>query len=141
MTIDNVITRGSRAKPTVTLSAEDYERLSALAHAARKRMPDLADELADEIGRARVLAKGKHPEHIVCMNSEVEFRDDTTGRVQRVTLVYPEEADISQRKVSVLTPVGTALIGLRNGHSITWETPNGEVRQLTVLSVREPQTS
>jgi regulator of nucleoside diphosphate kinase len=82
----------------------------------------LADELADEIGRARVLAKGKHPEHIVCMNSEVEFRDDTTGRVQRVTLVYPEEADISQRKVSVLTPVGTALIGLRNGHSITWET-------------------
>ena len=99
-------------------------------------MPDLADELADEIGRAHVLAKGKHPQHIVCMNSEVEFRDDTTGKVQKVTLVYPEEADISQRKVSVLTPVGTALIGLRNGHSITWETPNGEVRQLTVLSVR-----
>jgi regulator of nucleoside diphosphate kinase len=125
--------------PAVTLSAEDYERLSALAHAARKRMPGLADELADEIGRARVLSKGKHPQHIVCMNSEVEFRDDTTGKVQRVTLVYPEEADISQRKVSVLTPVGTALIGLRTGHSITWETPNGEVRQLTVLSVREPQ--
>ena len=75
------------------------------------------------------------------MNSEVEFRDDTTGKVQRVTLVYPEEADISQRKISVLTPVGTALIGLRNGHSITWETPNGEVRQLTVMSVREPQVS
>jgi regulator of nucleoside diphosphate kinase len=139
MTIDNVMTRESRAMPAVTLSAEDYERLSALARAARKRMPDLADELADEIGRAHVLAKGKHPQHIVCMNSEVEFRDNTTGKVQRVTLVYPEEADISQRKVSVLTPVGTALIGLRTGHSITWETPNGEVRQLTVLSVREPQ--
>jgi regulator of nucleoside diphosphate kinase len=140
MTIDNVMmTRGRRAMPAVTLSADDYERLSALARAARKRMPDLADELADEIGRARVLAKGKHPEHIVCMNSEVEFRDDTTGKVQRVTLVYPEKADISKRKVSVLTPVGTALIGLRTGHSITWETPNGEVRQLTVLSVREPQ--
>jgi len=140
MTIDNAMTRG-RAKPTIILSSEDYERLAVLAHAARKRMPDLAEELADEIGRAHVLAKGKHPQHIVCMNSEVEFRDDTTGKVQRVKLVYPEDADISQRKVSVLTPVGTALIGLRNGHSITWQTPNGEVRQLTVLSVREPQAS
>ena len=135
--IDNMTT--GRAKPTIILTAEDYERLSVLAHAARKRMPDLADELADEIGRARVLAKDKHPQDIVCMNSEVEFRDDTTGKVQRVTLVYPEEADISERKVSVLTPVGTALIGLRTGRSITWETPSGEVRQLTVLSVRESQ--
>jgi regulator of nucleoside diphosphate kinase len=141
MTLDNVMTRGSRAKPTVTLSAEDYERLSVLAHAARKHVPDLADELADEIARARVLRKGKYPQHIVCMNSEVEFRDDTTGKVQRVTLVYPDEADISQRKVSVLTPVGTALIGLRAGHSITWQAPNGELRQLTVVSVREPRTS
>jgi regulator of nucleoside diphosphate kinase len=140
MTIGNVMTTG-RTKPTIILSAEDYERLSTLAHAARKRMPDLADELADEIGRAHVLAQGKHPQHIVCMNSEVEFRDDTTGKVQIVTLVYPEDADISQRKVSVLTPVGTALIGLRKGQSITWKTPNGEVRQLTVLSVPEPRAA
>jgi regulator of nucleoside diphosphate kinase len=140
MTIDTVMTTESRTKPSIILSAEDYERLSALAHVARKRMPALAEELADEIARARVLAKGRHPQHIVCMNSEVEFRDDTTGKVQEFTLVYPEEADISQRKVSVLTPVGTALIGLRTGRSITWETPTGEVRQLTVLAVREPGT-
>jgi regulator of nucleoside diphosphate kinase len=140
MTIGNVMTTG-RTKPTIILSAEDYERLSTLAHAARKRIPDLADELTDEIGRAHVLAKGKHPQDAVCMNREVEFRDDTTGKVQIVTLVYPHEADISQRKVSVLTPVGTALIGLRTGQSITWKTPNGEVRQLTVLSVREPRAT
>jgi regulator of nucleoside diphosphate kinase len=138
MTIDTDMTRERHTKPTITLSTEDYERLSALAHAARKCMPDLAEELADEIARAHVLAKGRHPLHIVCMNSEVEFRDDTTGKVQKVKLVYPEEADISQRKVSVLTPVGTALIGLPTGRSITWETPTGEVRQLTVLAVREP---
>jgi regulator of nucleoside diphosphate kinase len=128
-----------RVKPSIVLSAHDYERLSVLAHAARKHMPDLADELADEVGRARVLAKGERPQHVVCMNSEVEFRDDTTGKIQRVTLVYPEHADISQRKVSVLTPVGTALIGLEEDSSIIWETPNGEVRQLTVLSIRNPQ--
>ena len=140
MTIDSTMTKDMRVKPTIVLSADDYERLSTLANAARKRAPHLADELADEIGRARVLEKGRHPQDIVCMNSEVEFRDDSTGKVQNVRLVYPEDADISQRKVSVLTPVGTALIGLRCGHSITWETPSGEVRQLTVLSVRDSHT-
>src|SRR6476659_4082548 len=140
MTIGEVMTI-EPAKPTIILSAEDYERLSTLAHAARKRMPDLADELAEEIGRARVLAKGDHPQHIVCMNSEVEFRDDTTGKVQKVMLVYPEEADILQRKVSVLTPVGTALIGLGDRDSISWVTPNGELRQLTVLSVQGPHVA
>src|SRR5689334_4606055 len=100
MAIDKVATTRNRGKPTVTLSAEDYERLSALAHATSKRMPGLADELEEEIGRARVLAKGKHPQDVVCMNSEVEFRDETTGKAQKVTLVYPAHADISQHKVS-----------------------------------------
>jgi regulator of nucleoside diphosphate kinase len=136
MSTENIMS--SRVKPVIILSAEDYKRLSALAHAARRQMPDLADELADEIGRARVLGEGEQPQHVVCMNSEVEFRDDTTGKVNRVKLVYPEQADISERKVSVLTPVGTALIGLEKDQSITWETPAGEIRQLTVLSVRQP---
>jgi regulator of nucleoside diphosphate kinase len=74
------------------------------------------------------------------MNSEVEFRDETTGRVRTITLVYPEDADISHGKVSVMTPVGTALIGLRAGHSITWEAPSGEMRELTVNSVRVPHS-
>ena len=137
MTMENTAVTASGGKPRITLSTNDYERLTMLAHAARNRMPDLADELADEIGRAHVLARGRRSKHIVCMNSEVEFRDDTTGKARRVVLVYPEEADISQDKVSVLTPVGTALIGLPAGQSITWETPSGEVRQLTVLAVRD----
>lgn len=129
----------SRVKPAITISAEDFERLSTLAHAAQNTIPDLAAELTDEIGRAHVLAKGEIPEHFVCMNGEVEFRDETTGKVRKLTLVYPEEADISAGKISVMTPVGTALIGLSIGHSITWETPSGEIRRLTVLSVRGPQ--
>ena len=136
MTTENAAVR-SRIKPRITLSAEDYDRLSSLARVARGRMPALAAELAEEIERAHVLSKGRQPEHIVSMNREVEFRDDTTGKVQAVTLVYPEEADIDRRKVSVLTPVGTALIGLERGQSITWEAPNGELRQLTVLEVRD----
>ena len=126
----------ARGKTRITLSAEDYARLTALARAAWKTMPSLAADLADELGRADILAEDRHPERIVCMNCEIEFRDDTTGKVQNVTLVYPEDADISRRKVSVLTPVGTALIGLREGASMTWETPSGETRRLTVTAVR-----
>ena len=137
MTIETADAR-TREKPRITLSAEDYKQLSRLADAARNKAPDLSAELAEEIARAHVLADGRHPDQTVCMNSEVEFRDDSTGKTQKVILVYPQEADISQRKISVLTPVGTALIGLRCGHSITWETPAGEVRRLTVLAVREP---
>lgn len=125
-------------KPRITLSAEDFERLSALARAAMDRMPDIAAGLTEELDRAHVLAKGRHPDQIVAMGCEVEFRDDTTNKVQTVTLVYPEQADISQGRISVLTPVGTALIGLREGDSITWEPRTGGNRRLTVLAVREP---
>jgi regulator of nucleoside diphosphate kinase len=126
-------------KPRVTLTAEDHERLSMLVRAATNTVPDGASALADELDRAHVLPKGRQPEHTVCMGCEVDFRDDSTGKVQTVRLVYPDQADISQGKVSVLTPIGTALIGLRAGHSITWETRTGDLRRLTVLQVREPQ--
>jgi regulator of nucleoside diphosphate kinase len=129
----------TQRKPRITLTAQDYEKLSTLARAAENTMPDAAAVLTEELERAHVLAGGRHPEHIVCMGCEVEFRDDTTGKVQTVTLVYPDEADISKGRISVLTPVGTALIGLRAGHSITWETRTGDLRRLTVLQVREPQ--
>lgn len=135
---ENIPTRASHANPGIALSAHDHQRLSTLAHATRNRLPDLAAALADEIGRAQLLADGELTGHFVGMNSEVEFRDEATGKIRIVTLVYPEEADISQGKISVLTPVGTALIGLPIGQPITWETPGGEMRQLTVLSVRVP---
>jgi regulator of nucleoside diphosphate kinase len=137
----NTSTTENRVTPSITLSTEDFERLSALANAARTKMPNIAADLAEEIARAHVLAKGRRPEHIVSMNSDVEFRDDTTGKIQWVKLVYPEAADISQRRISVLTPVGTALIGLQTGHSITWEAPTGELRHLTVLTVRVDRTA
>jgi regulator of nucleoside diphosphate kinase len=126
-------------KPRIILSALDHERLSILARAAENTMPDVAAVLTEELDRAHVLAKGCHPEQTVCMGCEVEFRDDTTGKVQTVMLVYPEDADISKGKISVLTPIGTALVGVRVGQSITWETRTGELRRLTVLQVREPQ--
>jgi regulator of nucleoside diphosphate kinase len=127
-----------RLAPRITLSDTDYERLSALVTAAMTSAPQLAEVLAAEIARAQVLAADKCPRDVVSMHSEVEFRDDTTGRVQSMQLVYPNESDVSKRKLSVLTPVGAALIGVRAGESITWETPTGDLRKLTVLSVKDP---
>jgi regulator of nucleoside diphosphate kinase len=125
-------------KPRITLTAADYEKLSTLAEAAMHTMPDVARELSAELDRAHILAEGKQRADAVHMGCEVDFRDDTTGRVQTVTLVYPHEADISKGQISVLTPIGTALIGLPLGQSIDWTTRTGESRRLTVLQVGKP---
>ncbi len=126
------------AKPRITLTATDHEKLSVLANAAANTMSEVATELMDELDRAHVLPRGRHSADTVCMGCTVDFRDDMTGRVQTVTLVYPNEADISKGQVSVLTPIGTALIGLPVGKSIDWTTRTGETKRLTVLQVREP---
>jgi len=125
-------------KPRILLTAEDYDRLSDLARAATDAMPDQASVLTEELARAEIVAEGR-PEETVCMGSEVTFRDDSTGKIETMTLVYPGDADISRRRISVMTPIGTALIGLGTGHSITWATRSGEVRLLTVLDVATPQ--
>lgn len=69
------------------------------------------------------------------MGSTVTFRDDTTAQDRTVMLVYPDEADVAQGRISILTPVGAALIGLSVGQSIEWQTPGGGWRSLTVLRV------
>ncbi|MFC4171249.1 nucleoside diphosphate kinase regulator [Microvirga sp. GCM10011540] len=130
--------KAGSAKPRIILSAADHEKLSVLANAAATTLPEVAAELADELDRAHVLPAGRHPVDTVCMGCEVDFRDDMTGRVQTVALVYPQDADISKSSISVLTPIGTALIGLPVGKSIDWTTRTGESKRLTVLQVHDP---
>lgn len=129
---------GGGSLPTIKVTEEDRERLAGLASAAMGRMPDLAGYLSDELDRAQVVRAGQSALGFVRMGSEVAFRDDTTGKVQAVSLVYPGEADIGQGRISVLTPVGAALLGLSKGQSIDWATRTGAAKRLTVLDVREP---
>lgn len=129
---------GGSGLPRIKVTAEDYERLSGLASAAMDRMPDLAGYLSDELDRAQVMRAARSALGFVRMGSEVEFRDDTTGKVQAVSLVYPGKADIGQGRISVLTPIGAALLGLSKGQSIDWATRTGAAKRLTVLAVREP---
>jgi regulator of nucleoside diphosphate kinase len=121
--------------PPITLKRSDSARLGRLAEAAAKGYPVTAEFLARELDRATVVADDIPLSGIVCMESEVVFRDDASGRDKRVKLVYPDAADVEAGRISVLTPIGAALIGLSAGQAITFETPTGAQRSLTIIAV------
>ena len=120
--------------PVIAIRSDDHAKLSALV-SAHGCEPDVARTLAAELARAKVMEPDQIGADVVTMNATVEFRDEATGRTRRVTLVYPKDADILKGKVSVLTPVGAALIGLAAGDSIEWETRDGQWRTLTLVRV------
>jgi regulator of nucleoside diphosphate kinase len=121
-------------RPEIHVTAADFDRLSALADAAAGALPAIADFLADELERAQIV-EAAAARGVVQMHSTVRYRDAETGDEHTVTLVYPDEADIEAGRLSILTPVGAALIGLRRGQTITWATPAGKPRNLTVTHV------
>jgi regulator of nucleoside diphosphate kinase len=123
--------------PCITLRRGDRERLNVLAVAATEKYPVTAEFLAREIERATIVPDSDPLPGIVGMESDVTFRDDNSGQAKHVTLVYPTAADVAAGRISVLTPVGAALIGLSAGQSMAFETPSGEPRSLTVLEVGE----
>ncbi len=123
-----------RRKPNISVSKTDHARLSALAEAVAERSPEISEELLAELDRARVVADNAVAANIVRMGSTVRFKPDT-GEEKTVTLVFPGEADIAQGKVSVLTPIGTALLGLSAGQSMMWTARNGRRHELSVLDV------
>ena len=124
--------------PPITVARTDHGELTRLALAGSGHSADAADDLLHELDRASVVADPKLPPDVVRMGSRVRFR---TGRDERlVTLTWPAEADIAARRISVLTPVGTALIGLRAGQSISFRTRDGRPQMLTVLSVLPPES-
>lgn len=124
-------------KPKIVVSELDHERLSSLATAAQERIPEVADELLAEMDRARIVAAKQVPADVVRMGSFVTFASDNAA-ARRVQLVYPGEADIEQGRISILTPIGTALIGLAAGQSIAWTARDGKTHTLTVTTVEPP---
>jgi regulator of nucleoside diphosphate kinase len=128
----------SRQRPAITVTAEDHHMLSRIAEGAANTMPDLAAELSFELDRAKILPEGRVSGDHVRIGSEVTYRDEVTGKETAVTLVWPRDADISAGKISVVTPIGVALIGMAPGKSIEWTTRSGEVRRLSIVEVRDP---
>jgi regulator of nucleoside diphosphate kinase len=126
----------SSSAPMIVLSDSDRDRLWHLATAARHGAPDVAGVLLGEVERAEVVPENAVPKDAVSMQSYVQFRDDETGELRTVQIVYPRDADIARAKISVLTPIGATLIGLSEGQSMLWRTRDGRLRSLTVIKVR-----
>jgi len=93
------------------------------------------EQLQLELDRAIVVSWEALPADVVTMRSRVRYVDETTGERRSVTIVYPTEADASKGRISVLAPVGAALLGLSTGQVIEWEFPDGTRRRLRVEDV------
>lgn len=122
------------SKPAIRMTRSDHEKLSRLAESYSAKNPDVADQLLAELDRARVVEDARIPTDVVRMGSRLRFTADA-GEDRTVTLVFPGEADIAEGKISILTPIGAALIGLSAGQSIDWTARDGRIHRLTVESV------
>jgi regulator of nucleoside diphosphate kinase len=119
-----------RSSP-ITISSTDYNRLLALINSARldRRVPAESLELLErELSRAAIVAPSELPDDVVAMNATVWFRELDLDEVEKYTLVYPPEADVVRNRISVLAPIGTALLGYRIGDVVQWRVPSGKRR-------------
>lgn len=119
--------------PRIVLSRFDQERLERLLDKVGPR-PDL-DALREEIERAEIVEPADVPTDLVTMNSVVRFVDEESGSESEVALVFPGHADADKNRISVLAPIGSALLGLSVGDSIDWPLPNARTRRLRVVAV------
>lgn len=117
----------------------EADTLTTLALGAESRVPEVAEMLLNEIERATIVTEKRISSDVVTMRSVVEFIDEASGSDRTVQLVYPREADISAGRISILTPIGAGLIGMKTGQSILWPDRDGRERKLTIVKVsREP---
>ena len=118
-----------KIKKQLLLTKEDFEIImgyvrTGLAHQIFGRKE--ADELQLELKKARLVDNSALPEDVVRLNSAVTIKDEEEDKVMEVTVVTPEKANIKQRKISILSPIGTALIGFKKGQKVDWRVPAGK---------------
>lgn len=122
--------------PAILIPEGDFDRLMELADAAVRSAPQVSDYLLRELDRAHVVADEEFAPDCARIGSQVTYRDEHSGRERTVTLAWPEEANVEQGRISVLTSIGAALLGMRAGRSIDWPAPAGGPSMLTVIEVR-----
>jgi regulator of nucleoside diphosphate kinase len=122
-------------RPPILIAEDEAESLSNLAMAPANRAKLASRMLLEEIERAEFCAGADLPADVVTMMSRVRFVDEATGASHEVQLVYPGDADTGMNRISILTPVGAGLIGLRKGQSIDWPNRSGQLRRLQIVDV------
>ncbi len=135
--VDKPVKQKRTRSPKIIINSDELSHIEGLASGALHTNPALAERLLEELSRARIVAPAKMPSDVVSIGSTVTYRDETTGQEKSVTLVYPENADIANLRVSVMTPIGVALLGLSEGASFYWDTRDNQRRTLTVIGVAQ----
>jgi regulator of nucleoside diphosphate kinase len=129
-------------KPEITLSRLDAERLEQMLDSLDGKSFPGRSELEEEIARANVVEPAQVPPTVVTMNSSVRFKVASSDTEFSLTLVYPRDADGSNDRISILAPVGSALLGLAEGDEITWPAPGGGMMVVKIIEVTyQPERS
>jgi len=127
---------GAAARSRIQVTKADHERLQRLIEAwSDNRDADATEALAEELDRAEVVPAERIAGNVVTMNSRVVFEDQRTAERREVWLVYPHQSDVERGRISVLAPIGSALLGLAVGQAIDWPLPGGQVKRLRIVEV------
>lgn len=123
------------ALPQIILSSFDIARLESLIERLPPAQAEQLEGLLGELERAEVREPEEMPNNVVTMNSRVRFSTEGSDEIRELTLCYPKDADGSFEKVSILAPIGSALLGLSVGQEIEWKMPNGRPKKLRIEEV------
>lgn len=129
-------------KPKIVISSRDLERLETLLDSLPHQELPGRDALEAELARAEIVEPQDVPPTVVTMNSTVRFRVESSSKEFHLTLVYPKDADASGGTISILAPVGSALLGLSVGDEIEWPKPGGGALRVRIDEVTyQPERS
>ena len=122
----------------IYITTSDYHRLSGLIEMSRERNGDAdreyLDQLEEELGRAELVNPKEIPADVITMRSKVSLKDLKSGKTVMYSLVFPSEANSNEGHISVLAPIGTALLGNRSGDVVESKVPSG-LRRLKVKEI------
>jgi regulator of nucleoside diphosphate kinase len=127
----------------IIITDKDFDRLRSVVDSPRYRATHamLLTALKDELERGKVVAADHVPKRVVTMHSQVRIRDLKADESETYTLVYPEEADINEGKLSVLAPLGTALLGTSVGQVVKFDAPAGQRRLRVEKILYQPEAA
>jgi len=128
----------SERQVMIYITTSDYHRLSGLIEMSRERNGDAdreyLDQLEEELGRAELINPKEIPADVITMRSKVSLKDLKSGQTVMYSLVFPSEANSNEGRISVLAPIGTALLGNRSGDVVESRVPSG-LRRLKVKEI------
>src|SRR5690554_5073400 len=124
-----------KTQPEIIISELDHARIESLLESSASVPFNIRDALETELDRADLVAPENMPTNVVTMNSQVKFSVISTGATFSLKLVYPKDMDDSGRTISILAPVGSAMLGLKEGDEINWPDGKGGMLQVRIEAV------